>query len=111
MNMNSGKFTAPRTGTYFFIFTGIVPSHVDHPKHGGRRTDFLLEMHLNGKQIEKWETGTIKIQSTLNLQAADQIWLQIVEPRRQTNSVSGGQGYNFNGWLLDENISQSLSVN
>ena len=91
MNLTSGKFTAPRDGIYSFSFSGLMyfpPSS---------STVFLeVYMYLNGSFIARGradEVGTvsqyetISWQSTLNLKAGDQIWIEI-------NSMSTGVSLN-----------------
>ena len=107
MNLTSGKFTAPRDGIYSFSFNGLAwfPA--------SSTTVFLrVYMYLNGIGIARGyadEVGTaaqyetFSWQSTLNLKAGDQIWIEI-------NSMSTGVSLNdsyfthFSGHLLEENF-------
>ena len=91
MNLTSGKFTAPRDGIYSFSFNGLAwfPA--------SSTTVFLrVYMYLNGIGIARGyadEVGTaaqyetFSWQSTLNLKAGDQIWIEI-------NSMSTGVSLN-----------------
>ena len=113
MNLTSGKFTAPRAGTYFFAFTGLafIPGT-------SSRLYLSVDMYLNGNQVGRgyadenssaWES--FFFQSTLNLQAGDQIWLQIVDWATGTTLFDDERHWNhFTGWLLEESISDTLNV-
>lgn len=112
INSTSGIFTAPRTGNYYFSVSGIayIPVwttglpyfHIGLYLNGGRTgvaDAFGDELAAEGGQHE-----TFSLSTTLNLQAGDQIWLEIygMSPGVYMN----GNGYtHFNGWLLQENLS------
>jgi hypothetical protein len=111
MDMSSGKFTAPRTGTYFFSSTTLI----GFPTSSSSVAYLYLGIFLNGIEIGKsWndEANTVAsqevpvvLQSTVNLQEGDQVWLEII-------GISTGviihSVKSFTGWLLQENLSQSL---
>ena len=76
-------------------------------------------MYLNGKSIGiAWadeitpgdQDETYSLQSTLNLLAGDEIWLEIrfKSPGVYLND-DRGHFTHFTGWLLYENIAQSLA--
>lgn len=113
MNLGSGKFTTPRTGNYFFSFTAIA-------FHQATKTDDALmsvSLKVNGNNIgsgksssEKKNYGTYSIQSTLSLRTGDQVWVAINSDRDKSGLQDDGAHFtHFTGWLLEEDISQSLS--
>ena len=115
MDLASGKFTAPRTGVYAFSFTGLayIPA-------SSSRLNIEVGMYLNGNIIgsefadelntaEQWET--FSFQWTLSLKKGDQIWLQIFSKSAGTYLWDSSWHYNhFSGFLLAENILQSLNI-
>jgi hypothetical protein len=113
MNLQTGKFTAPRTGKYFFSLSGIgyFPAS---------SSSSYLDLHLvkNGSRIANAQSDTtspgghyetFSLQSTLQLQVGDQIWVDI--SRLPTGGYFHGTRFShFTGWLLQEDVSLSLNV-
>ena len=97
MNLTSGIFTTPRPGTYFFTFSGI----------SGNQDPLYIGLHVNGSNIgtgySSSFTGTFTLQSTLHLNAGDQVSMQITYG---SGILYDGSHYtHFTGWLLQEDLS------
>jgi hypothetical protein len=116
MNLQTGKFTAPRTGKYFFSFLGL--SSFDPSLSSTTELFSRIQLFKNGAAIAnsfadeigagyKYEAHSLP--STLNLQNGDQIWLQINDMTPGVYLL-GGSYTHFNGFLMEEEISQSLNV-
>ena len=109
MNLQSGVFTAPRNGIYFFSISGIA--HVTSKAHGV----FHLKLILNGKYVGNGAADTVgvayetvSIQSLLVLKVGDRVWLEL--PRGQVNAYlhdNSNHFTHFTGWMLQEDFSQS----
>jgi hypothetical protein len=112
MNLATGKFTAPRVGTYFFSYTGIF----DFPTSSSLIQP-VVRIFVNGNFIGSiahdeansiyLQSSPFNLQSTLNLQQGDQVWLQY-ENDAVTLYDSSSHYQHFTGWLLEEDISKSL---
>jgi hypothetical protein len=71
---------------------------------------------MNGELIGRGEadltqglsTDTFSLQSTLYLQAGDEIWVQVDQADRMNLYDNGNHYTHFTGWLLQENVAQSL---
>ena len=111
MNLQTGKFTAPRTGKYFFSLSGLGYFPASSSTQG-------MNLHLvkNGSRIAnahsdttspggEWET--FSLQSTLQLQVGDQIWVEIGGISAGAR-LHGDSYTHFTGWLLQEDVSLSL---
>jgi hypothetical protein len=114
MNLSTGKFTAPVTGVYFFSFTGLA----GFPSSTGQNVHLKIAFYLNGSYLSTAEvaeantpghSSTLTMQSTLNMQRGDQIWLQIWSISPGVRLWDSNYHHNhFTGFLLHEEMSESL---
>jgi hypothetical protein len=110
MDLKTGKFTAPKTGIYFFSFTGMA----DFPQSSS-----LLRLgigfFLNGNQMGrsfvdeansvKRQKSQLTFQSTIFLKEGDQVWVQIIIIGPGVSLYDNEWHYtHFTGFILDENI-------
>ena len=111
MNLQTGKFTAPRTGKYFFSLSGLgyfpasssyLYMYLHLVKNGSRIANAHSDTTSPGGE---WET--FSLQSTLQLQVGDQIWVEIGGISAGAR-LHGDSYTHFTGWLLQEDVSLSL---
>jgi hypothetical protein len=113
MNLASGKFAAPRPGTYFFSFAGQA-----HLESEDEDVYFYSHLYLNGNLIGSSSVeenkdpvkqyNTLSLQSTLNLKKGDQVWVTIDYTGSSYLRDDGNHLTHFTGFMLEEEIGASL---
>ena len=103
MNLGTGIFTAPVSGTYYFAFSAVK----------GKSTDYGAEvdLYLNGEPIAKsygtaQPYATLSLHSTLELKSGDKIHLR-KGPGDEINGRSDDDASlttHFTGWLIAEGL-------
>jgi hypothetical protein len=114
MDLTSGKFTAPRPGTYFFSFAGLA-----HLKSSV--SVLLFALFLNGNLIGAScvrennvpvdQYSPVTLQSTLNLKTGDQLWVEMGYWDNSSSSLFDMPFHHFThftGFMLEEEIMAAL---
>jgi hypothetical protein len=113
MDLIKGIFTVPRTGVYFFAFTGLA----DFPSssHVYLRVGLFLNGVLIGLgSLDEGNTVTSQnspftFQSTLNLKSGDQVWVGITGMTSGSYLYDDGNHYtHFTGFMLEEEVFATL---
>jgi hypothetical protein len=114
MDLQTGIFTAPRPGIYFFSFTGLASFPAS-----SSRVQLGVDLFLNGDEIGvghvqelntvNGQNSPLTLQSTLKLKKGDQVSLRFGGRSTGTYLYDDQYHYNhFTGFMLEEEIVASL---
>jgi hypothetical protein len=100
---SSGLFVAPRSGKYFFAFTGVSPDNyvrVEFQMRTGVNANWIKIGHAFGQKNYQ----TLTLQYILQLGRGDQIRLMLQGGVLHSISTPYGPLTSFSGWLMEEDI-------
>ncbi len=106
---SSGLFVAPKSGKYFFAFSGLSDrassARVEFQMKTGDDKNWIKIGHAYGQ----WNFNTLAIQNILQLGKGDQIRLILQEGSLHSGTYYG-PSTTFAGWIMEEDIQSRLKV-
>lgn len=114
MDLTSGKFTAPRNGTYFFAFSGRAKFFNSQSCYlsvtlTSSKSRKLGYAYFYGTSATGDVYSSASLEATAHLTAGEQVYLNIDSIYYATLHEEGGIGNNqFAGWLLQEDVPESI---
>lgn len=111
MNSQTGIFTAPKPGKYFFSVSGKagIPASSTwiYLRINLYKNDEFVGFCFSDEISTGGQYETFSLESTLDLKKGDTILLKIVGQSLGV-FLRGGGSFHFNGWLLEEDIFPNL---
>ena len=116
MGLNTGRFTAPVNGTYYFTFSGVknrTPSadmrillvHQSKGNSGERVVDEVgIALTGEGADLRGSAKRSLSMSSTLRMEKGDVVYLRHLGPDPILFDQPELRMTHFTGWLIEEEL-------